>query len=236
MEDNALFFRACEMASATGEGARANRGRAAHAPRKTNMMKSKEEQAELHKAIWSIADSLRGSVSGWEFKAYVLGALFYRFISEKLENSVNEGKACSGNKGFSYGDLADGKAQAAKTQIVQRLGFFISPSHLFRNVQKNAAADKNLNVTLDAVFREIEDSSKGRLSGEFAIKQSRFMHWNHVNCLHGFGNDVFVIRDYHATKKSQKHYSSRPAKVLCCSVPHLRRLYGHRWGEIRNPL
>ncbi len=150
-----------EMASATGQGARIDRGRAARAPRKTTMMKSKEEQAELHKAIWSIADSLRGSVSGWEFKAYVLGALFYRFISEKLENSVNEGEACSGNKGFSYGDLADGKAQAAKTQIVQRLGFFISPSHLFRNVQKNAASDKNLNVTLNAVFREIEDSSKG---------------------------------------------------------------------------
>ena len=124
-------------------------------------MKSKEEQAELHKAIWGIADSLRGSVSGWEFKAYVLGALFYRFISEKLENSVNEGEAKAGAKGFSYSEISDAQAKSAKAQIVQKLGFFISPSHLFRNVHKNAAKNKNLNVTMNDVFTEIEDSSKG---------------------------------------------------------------------------
>lgn len=124
-------------------------------------MKSKEEQAELHKAIWKIADSLRGSVSGWEFKAYVLGALFYRFISEKLENSVNTDEAKSGNKGFAYADLPDKQAQQAKKQIVKKLGFFISPSHLFQNVQKNAATNKNLNVILANVFKEIEESSKG---------------------------------------------------------------------------
>ena len=137
-------------------------------------MKSKEEQAELHKAIWNIADSLRGSVSGWEFKAYVLGALFYRFISEKLENSVNADEAKAGNTGFAYGDLPDkepasGKAKKEWKQkwdgirkaIVQKLGFFISPSHLFRNVHKNAATNKNLNVTLGNVFKEIEDSTQG---------------------------------------------------------------------------
>ena len=124
-------------------------------------MKSKEEQAELHKTIWKIADSLRGSVSGWEFKAYVLGTLFYRFISEKLENSVNTDEARAGNKGFEYADLPDKQAQQAKMQIVKKLGFFISPSHLFRNVQKNAANNKNLNVTLANVFKEIEESAKG---------------------------------------------------------------------------
>ena len=124
-------------------------------------MKSKEEQAELHKAIWNIADSLRGSVSGWEFKAYVLGALFYRFISEKLESSISADEAKAGNAGFAYGDIADKAAQNAKAQVVQKLGFFISPSHLFRNVHKNAASDKNLNVTLGEVFREIEDSTRG---------------------------------------------------------------------------
>ena len=124
-------------------------------------MKSKEEQSELHKAIWNIADSLRGSVSGWEFKAYVLGALFYRFISEKLETSLNSDEAKAGNAGFAYGDIADRAAQNAKAQVVQKLGFFISPSHLFRNVHKNAATDKNLNVTLGEVFREIEDSTRG---------------------------------------------------------------------------
>ncbi len=137
-------------------------------------MKSKEEQAELHKAIWNIADSLRGSVSGWEFKAYVLGALFYRFISEKLENSVNADETKAGNVGFVYGDLPDKEPASEKEKkewkqkwdgirkaIVQKLGFFISPSHLFRNVHKNAATNKNLNVTLGNVFTEIEDSTKG---------------------------------------------------------------------------
>ena len=120
-----------------------------------------EERTQLHKAIWGIADALRGSVSGWEFKAFVLGTLFYRFISEKLETSQNLNEAKAGNTGFVYGDLKDEDAQAAKRQIVEELGYFISPSHLFRNVHKGAAANRNLNVTLSDVFAEIEDSSKG---------------------------------------------------------------------------
>ena len=116
-------------------------------------MKSKEEQAELHKAIWNIADSLRGSVSGWEFKAYVLGALFYRFISEKLENRVNADEARAGNVGFVYGDLSDKEPTSEKEKeewkqkwdgireaIVQKLGFFISPSHLFPRLRHRTQA------------------------------------------------------------------------------------------------
>ena len=118
-----------------------------------------EERTQLHKAIWGIADALRGSVSGWEFKAYVLGTLFYRFISEKLETSQNLNEAKAGNAGFVYGDLKDSDAQAAKRQIVEELGYFISPSHLFRNVHKGAATNRNLNVTLSDVFAEIEDST-----------------------------------------------------------------------------
>lgn len=121
-----------------------------------------EERAELHKAIWGIADALRGSVSGWEFKAYVLGALFYRFISEKLESSMNDWEQkATHNPNFSYGDLSDAQAAPAKASVVDSLGFFISPSHLFRNVQKNAAKDENLNKTLTDVFEEIEGSSAG---------------------------------------------------------------------------
>jgi len=118
-----------------------------------------EERTQLHKAIWGIADALRGSVSGWEFKAYVLGTLFYRFISEKLETSQNLNEAKAGNTGFVYGDLKDSDAQAAKRQIVEELGYFISPSHLFRNVHKGAATNRNLNVTLSDVFAEIKDST-----------------------------------------------------------------------------
>ena len=120
-----------------------------------------EERTELHKAIWGIADSLRGSVSGWGFKAYVLGTLFYRFISEKLENHINESEQKGGNKGFVYGDLSDKKAMEAKKSIVNKLGYFIAPSHLFRNVHAGAEKNRDLNVTLSAVFTEIEDSAKG---------------------------------------------------------------------------
>ncbi len=76
-----------------------------------------DERNELHKAIWGIADSLRGSVSGWEFKAYVLGALFYRFISERLETNINAGEQRGGNKSFVYGDLSDAAANKAKKAI-----------------------------------------------------------------------------------------------------------------------
>ena len=72
-----------------------------------------EERAELHKAIWGIADSLRGSVSGWEFKAYVLGTLFYRFISEKLESRLNADERAAGHANFVYGDLSDAAAARA---------------------------------------------------------------------------------------------------------------------------
>ena len=124
-------------------------------------MTKTDERNELHKAIWGIADSLRGSVSGWEFKAYVLGALFYRFISEKLETNINAGEQRGGNKSFVYGDLSDAAANKAKKAIVTKLGYFISPSHLFRNVYAGAKKNKNLNVTLGEVFEEIEGSAKG---------------------------------------------------------------------------
>lgn len=120
-----------------------------------------EERAELHKAIWGIADSLRGSVSGWEFKAYVLGTLFYRFISEKLESRLNADERAAGHANFVYGDLSDAAAARAKKMVVDKLGYFISPSHLFRNVHAGAKDNADLNITLGEVFAEIESSANG---------------------------------------------------------------------------
>ena len=120
-----------------------------------------EERAELHKAIWGIADSLRGSVSGWEFKAYVLGTLFYRFISEKLESRLNADERAAGHANFVYGDLSDATAARAKKMVVDKLGYFISPSHLFRNVHAGAKDNADLNITLGEVFAEIESSANG---------------------------------------------------------------------------
>lgn len=127
-------------------------------------VKSEQERDELHKSIWGIADELRGSVDGWDFKSYVLGIMFYRYISENLTNYINRGEHEAGNPDFDYALLSDEDALGAKEGLVEEKGFFIKPSELFCNVRKRAACDENLNETLEGVFRHIEDSAKGSVS------------------------------------------------------------------------
>ena len=127
------------------------------------MAEIKNEQAreELHKAIWAIADDLRGSVDGWDFKQYVLGMMFYRYISENLTQYVNKRQSEAGEAGFDYSQLSDTEAWQARKTLVDEKGFFIAPSELFCNVRKRAKNDENLNETLENVFKHIEDSAKG---------------------------------------------------------------------------
>lgn len=132
-------------------------------------MKKEQERDELHRAIWAIADELRGAVDGWDFKNYVLGTMFYRYISENLCNYINSGEIEAGNTDFDYAKLSDEEAEEAREGLVQEKGFFILPSELFSNVQDKASEDENLNETLEAVFRHIEESAKGSDSeGSFA--------------------------------------------------------------------
>lgn len=128
------------------------------------------ERAELHKTIWRIANDLRGSVDGWDFKSYVLGFLFYRFISENLTDYVNatereaiiaEGGTPEEAAAFDYATLSNQDAEAARDGIVKEKGFFIRPSDLFGNVRAQAAGDENLNETLSYAFRFIENSARG---------------------------------------------------------------------------
>ena len=120
-----------------------------------------QEREELHKAIWSIADDLRGSVDGWDFKQYVLGMMFYRYISENLTNYINDGERAAGDTEFDYAQLPDEEAEGAREGLVQEKGFFILPSELFVNVRARAKDDENLNETLERVFNNIENSAKG---------------------------------------------------------------------------
>jgi len=120
-----------------------------------------QERAELHRAIWQIANDLRGSVDGWDFKQYVLGMLFYRFISENLTSYINEDERRSGKKDFDYAKLSDKEAEFGRADTVKEKGFYILPSELFVNVRAKARNDKNLNETLSRVFRNIESSAKG---------------------------------------------------------------------------
>ena len=122
------------------------------------------ERAELHRTIWAIADDLRGSVDGWDFKSYILGMLFYRYISENITAYINKGEWETGNKSFNYADLDDDTAEGARDEMVGVKGFFILPSQLFENVCKVCDADPNLNMTLEGIFSSIENSAKGTAS------------------------------------------------------------------------
>lgn len=123
--------------------------------------KNNREREELHKAIWSIADDLRGSVDGWDFKQYILGIMFYRYISENITNYINEGERKAGDATFDYAKLKDSEAETERNNLVKEKGFFILPSELFVNVVKKAREDENLNETLEKIFNNIENSAKG---------------------------------------------------------------------------
>lgn len=119
------------------------------------------QRSELHKTIWRIATDLRGSVDGWDFKQYVLGMLFYRFISENLAAYLNEQEHKAGDASFDYAKISDTKAEDGRAVTVQEKGFFILPSELFANVRQVAKNDPNLNERLEHVFNSIESSAAG---------------------------------------------------------------------------
>jgi type I restriction enzyme M protein len=138
--------------------------------------KKEQERDELHRAIWAIADELRGAVDGWDFKNYVLGTMFYRYISENLCAYINKGERDAGNPDFDYANMSDAESLEARADLVQEKGFFIPPSELFCNVLKHCTDDKavfidsegekknlkdNLNEFLESVFNHIEESAKG---------------------------------------------------------------------------
>jgi type I restriction enzyme M protein len=122
------------------------------------------QRAELHKTIWRIANDLRGSVDGWDFKTYVLGILFYRFISENLTAYLNEQEQRTGDPTFDYAALSDSDAEFGRAETVAEKGFFILPSELFANVRERGRHDENLNETLSRIFADIEGSGAGTAS------------------------------------------------------------------------
>lgn len=127
-------------------------------------MTKEQERAELHRTIWNVANDLvhGGAVSPVDFKQYVLGMLFYRFISENLTKHLNDER--SEGKNFDYAKLDNKTAEFGRKETVIEKGFYILPSELFVNVRKNARNDANLNETITAVFRNIENSAKGSSS------------------------------------------------------------------------
>ena len=124
-------------------------------------MSGTQQRAELHKTIWALANELRGSVDGWDFKQYVLGTLFYRYISEDMAAYINKRMQDAGIVDFNYEDFDDAQAMNSKDEIVAEKGIFIKPSQLFANVCRNARKDENLNTTIADAFKDIEASAIG---------------------------------------------------------------------------
>lgn len=120
-------------------------------------MTSTAQRAELQNKIWKIANDVRGSVDGWDFKQFVLGTLFYRFISENFTNYIE-----GGDDGINYSKLDDSIiTPEIKDDAIKTKGYFIYPSQLFVNVARTANTNPNLNTELRAIFDAIESSANG---------------------------------------------------------------------------
>ena len=120
------------------------------------------QRSELHRKIWAIADDVRGAVDGWDFKQYILGILFYRFISENITEFFNSAEHEAGDLEFDYAEISDEEAeQDFRPNTVEDKGFFILPSQLFKNVVKTAKNNENLNTDLSNIFKAIEGSAVG---------------------------------------------------------------------------
>jgi len=125
-------------------------------------MTSINQRAELQAKIWKIANDVRGSVDGWDFKHFVLGTLFYRFISENFTNYIE-----GGDDSINYANLSDDViTPEIKDDAIKTKGYFIYPSQLFVNIAKNANTNTNLNTDLKAIFDAIESSANGYPSEE----------------------------------------------------------------------
>lgn len=120
-------------------------------------MTNTAQRAELQAKIWKIANEVRGSVDGWDFKHFVLGTLFYRFISENFTNYIE-----GGDDSVNYAKLADDIiTPEIKDDAIRTKGYFIYPSQLFCNVVDTANTNSNLNTDLKAIFTDIENSANG---------------------------------------------------------------------------
>lgn len=120
-------------------------------------MTSSQQRAELQRRIWQIANDVRGAVDGWDFKQYVLGALFYRFISENFACYI-----AGGDDSINYAELSDKViTPEIKDDAIKTKGYFIYPSQLFANIAAKASTNESLNTDLAAIFSAIESSANG---------------------------------------------------------------------------
>ena len=119
-------------------------------------MTTLNQRAELQNQIWKIANDVRGSVDGWDFKHFVLGTLFYRFMSENFSNYIE-----GGDESINYAELSDDIRADTIEDAIKTKGYFIYPSQLFVNIAEKANTNPNLNTDLSEIFTAIESSANG---------------------------------------------------------------------------
>ena len=128
-------------------------------------MTSTQQRDELHNKIWKIANEVRGAVDGWDFKQFVLGTLFYRYISENFTDYIE-----GGDDSINYAEIPDSVITSEiKDDAVKTKGYFIYPSQLFVNIVKTANTNPNLNTDLKAIFDAIENSAVGYASEKSVV-------------------------------------------------------------------
>lgn len=198
--------------------------------------KKEQERAALHKMIWDLANDLRGAVSGWDFKQYILGILFYRFISENISEHINNTEnANGGGAEFDYAKMPDEEALKGRDYILETKGLFIKPSELFENVCKKAKNDENLNITLSKILKNIENSAVGTASESSIRGLFDNIDFNNENLL---GNSV-AKRNERLTKILQGiaslplgSYGDNTIDVFGDAYEYLMTMYAANAGKV----
>lgn len=188
-------------------------------------MKSVIEREELHKTIWKIANELRGSVDGWDFKSYVLGFLFYYFISENLKSYIQT------THKQDYENLDDEKAQNGKDVIINAKGFFIKPSHLFSNVFKNADL-KTLNEDLNEIFKAIESSANGSESEKSfrGLFDDLDLYSNKLGA-NNLERNKKILKIMESISKLELHYNENEIDTFGDAYEYLMKMYASNAGK-----
>lgn len=194
-------------------------------------MSKEAQRAQLHKVIWKNANELRGSVDGWDFKNYILGFLFYRFISENLKDYINKIEhANDKNSSFDYAKLSDKEALEVKEKILNQKGFFILPSQLFENIN---VSDENLNTTLANAFASIENFSKEH---EGYMQFKGLLTGIDVNNAKALGDEVRQRNDklkkiILATKELNLNYAHNVIDAFGDAYEYLIKMYASNAGK-----
>lgn len=134
-----------------------------------------EQKRQLEQALWGIANDLRGKMDADEFRDYILGFIFFKYLSERIELYAND---ILEPDGIAYGDIREGTEEgdeileAVRAEAVEELGYFLKPSELFASIAQRGGR-KGDNFILDDLTRILENIQKSTMG---AASEEDFNH------------------------------------------------------------